>query len=127
MDLKIYVHEDDEVRLERRMKRDTETRGKKVEDIIERWNNFVQPMFNQFVLPTMKRANIIVNGNDTNTYALKFISDHLVSNFIKIKSPSLSFTISFYSKCLIELIFLDFDYLGILFLLISVSKISISV
>jgi len=73
MDLKIYVLTDDDVRLSRRIKRDIAERGRTIEDVLVQYNRFVKPAYDDFIKPTMKRADIIVPFGKHNTTAINFI------------------------------------------------------
>ena len=49
MDLKIFVHTDDDIRLARRIKRDIVERGRTVEGVLKSYHRFVKPAFQEFV------------------------------------------------------------------------------
>lgn len=51
MDLKIFVHSDDDIRLLRRLKRDVLHRGRTVEGVIKSYNKFVKASFDEFIKP----------------------------------------------------------------------------
>ncbi len=63
IDLKIYIHVDEDIMLQRRIKRDIEHRGQKKEDIINQWKNFVYPAFETYIQPQIKNADIIIENN----------------------------------------------------------------
>mmetsp|Transcript_37702 Transcript_37702/g.27407 ORF Transcript_37702/g.27407 Transcript_37702/m.27407 type:complete len:82 (+) Transcript_37702:492-737(+) len=77
MDLKIFVLTDDDVRLSRRIKRDIAERGRTVEDVLVQYNRFVKPAYDDFIKPTMKRADIIVPFGKNNSTAINFIVQNL--------------------------------------------------
>lgn len=52
--MKIFVDTDDDVRLARRIQRDTVERDRDVAGVIDQYTKFVKPMFEQFVLPSKK-------------------------------------------------------------------------
>lgn len=60
MKMRIFVETPPDVRLIRRIQRDTRERGRDVKSIIEQWNKFVRPSHEAFVQPTAKRAHIII-------------------------------------------------------------------
>ena len=66
-DLMIYVEADADERILRRARRDMETRGRQIDDIMHQYLSTVKPMHNTFVEPTKAFADIIINGgmNDT--------------------------------------------------------------
>ncbi len=59
-DLKIFVFADDDDRLGRVLKRDIVDRGRTVEKVLERYENSVKPMHNQFIEPSKKYADLII-------------------------------------------------------------------
>ena len=64
MDLKIYVDADRDIRFIRRLKRDTEKRGRSVSHIIQQYLDSVRPMHEQFVEKTKNYADIIIRHGD---------------------------------------------------------------
>jgi len=51
MDLKIFVHSDDDIRLLRRVKRDVLERGRTIEGVIKSYNRFVKPSYDEYIKP----------------------------------------------------------------------------
>ena len=86
MDLKIFVLTDDDVRLSRRIKRDIAERGRSVTDVLQQYNRFVKPAYDEFIKPTMKYADIIVPKGKSNTVGIDFI----ISN-LRIRIPTADF------------------------------------
>ncbi|HON08623.1 MAG TPA: uridine kinase [Verrucomicrobiota bacterium] len=58
----IYVESSEELRLQRRIERDVNQRGRSVESVIQQFHNFVIPMHNKFVEPQKTFANFIINS-----------------------------------------------------------------
>ena len=77
MDLKIFVDCDADIRFTRRLKRDMEERGRSVESVIEQYLSTVRPMHLQFVVPTIRYADIIVPGGEFNEAAIDLITARL--------------------------------------------------
>lgn len=63
INLKIFIHTDKKIRLQRRIKRDTKERGRTKEQILVKWNNYVQPMYEKYIQPQIKNADIIIKNN----------------------------------------------------------------
>jgi uridine kinase len=61
-DQKVYVHAPDDVRLIRRIRRDMVSRGRKVVDIMDQWEQTVSPMHHEFVEPSRRHADLVVDG-----------------------------------------------------------------
>jgi uridine kinase len=64
MDLKIFVDTDDDIRLIRRIQRDTIERGRTTESIIEQYLRTVRPMHDLYVEPSKRKADIILPAGD---------------------------------------------------------------
>ena len=61
-DLRIYVEADADERILRRARRDMEVRGRKIDDIMAQYLTTVKPMHEQYVEPSKKHADLILNG-----------------------------------------------------------------
>ena len=73
MDMKVLVDTDADVRLARRVLRDTEERGRTVRSVIDQWQATVKPMHEKYVEPSKKNADIIVPEGGRNRVALDLI------------------------------------------------------
>lgn len=72
-DIKIFVHADSDERLIRRLKRDINERGRDLEEVLNRYQNTLKPMHNQFIEPTKEYADIIIPNNKYNTVAVDIV------------------------------------------------------
>ncbi|KAJ7970741.1 Uridine kinase [Quillaja saponaria] len=77
MNMKIFVDEDSDVRLARRIQRDTIERGRNVQNVLDQYDRFVKPSFDDFVLPTKKYADIIIPRGGDNDVAIDLIVQHI--------------------------------------------------
>ena len=84
MDLKLFIDLDDDIRLSRRIYRDIISRGRKMENIIERYHKFVKPAYNTFIKPTKQYADIIIPRGGSNTIAIDLINYHLKYKMVKL-------------------------------------------
>jgi uridine kinase len=75
-DVKIFVDADADLRLIRRIRRDTTKRGRPLDEVIEQYLTTVQPMHLEFVEPTKRYADVIVPRGGQNAVAV----DMIVSN-----------------------------------------------
>lgn len=76
--MKIFVDTDDDLRLARRLKRDTVDRGRSVDGVITQYTTFVKPMFDTFVSPSKKYADVIIPwAQGENTVAIDLIVQHI--------------------------------------------------
>jgi uridine kinase len=72
-DLRIYVEADADERILRRARRDMEVRGRHIDDIMEQYLTTVKPMHEQYVEPSKKHADLILNGG-MNPVALEIVA-----------------------------------------------------
>ena len=72
-DIKIYVHADSDERLIRRLKRDITERGRDINEVLQRYQNTLKPMHQQFIEPMKEYADIIIPNNKYNTVAVDIV------------------------------------------------------
>lgn len=72
-DIKIFVHADSDERLIRRIRRDIATRGRDVEEVLDRYQKTLKPMHEQFIEPTKAYADIIIPNDRYNTVAVDIV------------------------------------------------------
>jgi len=59
-DLRIFLDVDADIRLLRRIARDTRERGRSLESVLEQYVGTVRPMFERFVRPTRENADLVL-------------------------------------------------------------------
>ncbi|EUJ51614.1 uridine kinase [Paenilisteria rocourtiae] len=74
MDIKVYVDTDDDIRILRRMVRDVNERGRTMESVIDQYLNVVKPMYQKFIEPTKKYADIIIPEGGENKVAIDLMT-----------------------------------------------------
>lgn len=79
MDIKVFVDNDDDIRFIRRLKRDTEKRARSQEQVITQYLKTVKPMYNQFVEPSKRYADIIVPEGGHNHVAIHMLANQIRS------------------------------------------------
>jgi len=72
-DVKVFVDADADIRLIRRIERDTRLRGRPLDDVIEQYLSTVQPMHLEFVEPSKRYADVIVPRGGHNAIAIEMI------------------------------------------------------
>lgn len=82
-DVKIYVDTDADVRLARRIKRDTESRGRSLDSVIEQYLSTVKPMHDRFVEPSKKYADMIVREGGHNVVSVNMLENMIKSHIEK--------------------------------------------
>jgi len=59
MDLKIFVHSDDDIRLLRRLRRDVVYRGRTIDGVIKSYNRFVKASYDEYIKPVSYSINLL--------------------------------------------------------------------
>ncbi|MDA9242063.1 uridine kinase [Flavobacteriaceae bacterium] len=78
IDFGLFLDLDSDSRLSRRIKRDIKERGRTEVEVINRFNEMCEPMYQKFIYPSRTNANVIINS------AQKSINDiiNLLNEFI---------------------------------------------
>ncbi|MEJ7780238.1 MAG: P-loop NTPase fold protein [Daejeonella sp.] len=63
LELKIFIDTDEEIALQRRLKRDLIERGYPEADVIYKWNNHVVPAYNTYLLPYKDECDEVITNN----------------------------------------------------------------
>jgi uridine kinase len=79
MDIKVYVDTDADLRFIRRLKRDTQERGRSMTSVVEQYERTVRPMHLQFVEPSKRYADIIIPEGGYNTVAIDLLRTKIVA------------------------------------------------
>ncbi|HSQ32216.1 MAG TPA: uridine kinase [Gemmatimonadaceae bacterium] len=72
-EVKVFVDADPDIRLIRRIRRDTAKRGRSLNEVLDQYLSTVQPMHLQFVEPTKRYADVIVPRGGHNAIAIEMI------------------------------------------------------
>jgi uridine kinase len=90
MDMKVFIDTDSDIRLVRRLRRDITERGRDLEGVLKQYNQFVKPMFDFYIAPSMIHADLIVPRGGENQVAIDLIVQHvhtqLQSKGLKLRS-----------------------------------------
>jgi uridine kinase len=82
LDLKVFLHAKENLKVIRRIKRDQVERNYPIEDVLYRYEKHVLPTFERYIEPYMDDADIVVNNNSDFSAGLEvlkgFIADRLV-------------------------------------------------
>jgi uridine kinase len=63
MDMKIFVDADEDIALQRRLKRDLIERGYSNDDVLYKWMNHVVPAYKEFLLPYKNECDQVITNN----------------------------------------------------------------
>ncbi|CAL9110403.1 unnamed protein product [Musa acuminata var. zebrina] len=77
MNMKIFVDTDADVRLARRIRRDTVEKGRDLKTVLDQYSKFIKPAFDDFILPTKKYADVIIPRGGDNHVAINLIVQHI--------------------------------------------------
>lgn len=79
-DIKVFVHAEADERLIRVINRDLEERGRSINKTLERYNNSVKPMHQQFIEPSKAFADLIVPQGGENKVAINVLTQIIKMN-----------------------------------------------
>lgn len=66
LNLRIFIEADEDVALQRRIKRDGMERGYPEDDVLYKWDNHVVPAYKEFLLPYKEQCDqVVINNDDT--------------------------------------------------------------
>lgn len=77
MDAKIFVDADADERLMRRIRRDTVERARSVTSILDQYEATVKPMYEAFVEPSKRYADVIIPRGGENTIGITMLKEYL--------------------------------------------------
>jgi len=82
LDMKVFVDTDADIRILRRIRRDTRERGRSLESVMEQYEQSVRPMHLEFVEPSKRWADLIVPTGVENHTAMDVITHHICSRVL---------------------------------------------
>jgi uridine kinase len=63
LDIRVFLHAKENLKVIRRIKRDREERNYPLDDVLYRYEHHVLPTFEKYIKPYMEEADIIINNN----------------------------------------------------------------
>lgn len=83
--MKIFINTDNDIRLGRKcinqlniiVLRDIKERGRTIESVLHQYNSFSRKVFNEFVCPSMKYADLIIPYGRQNDIAVDFVVENI--------------------------------------------------
>ncbi|KAK6590198.1 uridine kinase uracil phosphoribosyltransferase [Cryptosporidium xiaoi] len=76
VNMSIFVDTDDDIRLIRRIRRDTVERGREIDDILVQYEKMVKPSYDEYIYPTRRYADIVI-PHYPNEVAVDLVVQHL--------------------------------------------------
>ena len=83
LDIKVFVDADADDRLIRVINRDIVERGRSVNKVMERYEQTVKPMHQQFIEPTKRYADLIIPQGGNNHIAIDILTKYIENNLNK--------------------------------------------
>tara|TARA_Y100001960_G_C14710227_1_gene846608 strand:- start:120 stop:722 length:603 start_codon:yes stop_codon:yes gene_type:complete len=79
MDLKIFIDAEERIRLNRRIKRDTNSRGRTKASIINQYYKTVKPMHDKLISKTKNNADLVLKNNKPNNDSFNILHSKIKS------------------------------------------------
>jgi uridine kinase len=77
LDMRIFIDADEDIALQRRLKRDLQERGYSHDDVMYKWENHVVPAYKEFLLPYRDDCHKIVINNTHTAEYIQAITDEI--------------------------------------------------
>jgi len=74
---KVFIEAPHDVCLDRRLERDVVERGRPREEVILRYNEMARPMYEKYVLPSKRYADVVVDGERPREEAVAAVMGHI--------------------------------------------------
>ena len=98
LDLKVYLHAKDNLKVIRRIKRDQVERNYPIEDVLYRYEHHVLPAFERYIKPYVEDADIIINNNSAFDQGIQVIIGFLQKYLDAVKEEDKSFPFRFFEE-----------------------------
>jgi len=85
LDLKVFIHAKENLKVIRRIKRDRLERNYPLDDVLYRYEKHVMPTFEQYIAPYVDKADIIINNNTNFVPALAVVKSFLRQKLTETK------------------------------------------
>ena len=79
LDLKLFMEASEDIKLQRRLKRDMLERGLSHDDIRYQWDNHVKPAYEKYLLPHRENVDMVILNNTAFHNGLRVVTDHLTA------------------------------------------------
>ncbi|WP_421799550.1 uridine kinase family protein [Haliscomenobacter sp.] len=82
LDLRVFLHAKENLKVIRRIRRDQMERNYPIDDVLYRYENHVMPSFEKYVQPHVEHADLVVNNNKDFNMGLKVVQG-FIKNFLQ--------------------------------------------
>ena len=86
LDLRLFIDAPEEIKLQRRLKRDIRERGYSQNEVMHKWHHHVKPAFEKWLVPVRDQADLIITNYHSYQIGLAVISGYLCQ-LLGEKSP----------------------------------------
>mmetsp|Transcript_9826 Transcript_9826/g.27606 ORF Transcript_9826/g.27606 Transcript_9826/m.27606 type:complete len:476 (-) Transcript_9826:20-1447(-) len=76
-DIRVFVDCDSDTMLIRRLRRDVFTRGFGYKEVLQRYERYVKPAYEDYVLPTRRKSHLTIPAGAENTVAVDLLTQHM--------------------------------------------------
>ena len=77
LDVKVFLHAKENLKVIRRIKRDQVERNYPLDDVLYRYEHHVLPTFERYIKPYMDEADLVVNNNQKFDWGLEILTGYL--------------------------------------------------
>jgi uridine kinase len=77
LDVKLFLHSKENLKVIRRIKRDRVERNYPLDDVLYRYENHVLPTFEKYIKPYLEEADLVINNNDDFSVGLEVLCGFL--------------------------------------------------
>lgn len=90
LDLKVFIHAKENLKVIRRIKRDQIERNYPLEDVLYRYQHHVLPAYEKHIYPFMDQSDIVINNNDNFFNGLSVLEGFIRNKIYELKKVELS-------------------------------------
>ena len=85
LDLKVFLHAKENLKVIRRIKRDRVERNYPLDDVLYRYENHVLPSFEKYISPHQESADLVINNNEDMEMGIKVILGFIRQELVERK------------------------------------------
>lgn len=85
LDIRIFIHAKDNLKVIRRIKRDKEERNYPIDDVLYRYEHHVLPTFEKYIAPYKEEVDIVINNNLSFRVGLEFLKSFINDQIARIQ------------------------------------------